>query len=103
MSTASPCIDICKFDSETGYCIGCLRTRDECKSWKKMKDKHNVGVRSGVVRRRPRQSRHVALYRRTRSQRCADVTARVPLRKHSSTRHEPQLSGWLATALTNAL
>jgi uncharacterized protein len=40
MSIASPCIDICKFDDKTGLCIGCLRTRDECKSWKKMKDKH---------------------------------------------------------------
>ncbi|MFL9902438.1 DUF1289 domain-containing protein [Paraburkholderia fungorum] len=40
MSIASPCIDICKFDGKTGLCIGCLRTRDECKSWKKMKDKH---------------------------------------------------------------
>ncbi|WP_429302078.1 DUF1289 domain-containing protein [Paraburkholderia sp. GAS199] len=40
MSVDSPCIDICKFDSKTGFCIGCMRTRDECKSWKKMKDKH---------------------------------------------------------------
>jgi uncharacterized protein len=40
MSVKSPCIDICKFDGKTGYCVGCLRTRDECKSWKKMKDKH---------------------------------------------------------------
>jgi uncharacterized protein len=40
MSVKSPCIDICKFDSKTGYCVGCLRTRDECKTWKKMKDKH---------------------------------------------------------------
>ncbi|QYD73860.1 DUF1289 domain-containing protein [Paraburkholderia edwinii] len=40
MSVKSPCIDICKFDGKTGFCVGCLRTRDECKSWKKMKDKH---------------------------------------------------------------
>jgi uncharacterized protein len=40
MSIKSPCIDICKFDDKTGFCVGCLRTRDECKSWKKMKDKH---------------------------------------------------------------
>jgi uncharacterized protein len=40
MSVKSPCIDICKFDGKTGYCVGCLRTRDECKTWKKMKDKH---------------------------------------------------------------
>jgi uncharacterized protein len=40
MSTKSPCIDICKFDSKTGFCIGCMRTREECKEWKKMKNKH---------------------------------------------------------------
>jgi predicted Fe-S protein YdhL (DUF1289 family) len=40
MSIESPCVDICKFDDETGFCIGCMRTRDECKSWKKLKDKH---------------------------------------------------------------
>lgn len=44
MSVKSPCIDICKFDSKTGLCLGCLRTRDECKSWKKMKDKHRRKV-----------------------------------------------------------
>ncbi|MEQ5843453.1 DUF1289 domain-containing protein [Paraburkholderia acidicola] len=44
MSVKSPCIDICKFDSKTGLCVGCLRTRDECKSWKKMKDKHRLKV-----------------------------------------------------------
>jgi uncharacterized protein len=49
MSIASPCIDICKFDSKTGFCIGCMRTRDECKSWKKMKDKH----RRKIIEDRP--------------------------------------------------
>ena len=44
MSVKSPCLDICKFDSKTGLCLGCLRTRDECKSWKKMKDKHRRKV-----------------------------------------------------------
>ncbi|NKJ50068.1 DUF1289 domain-containing protein [Burkholderia sp. SG-MS1] len=51
MSVASPCIDICKFDSKTGFCIGCMRTRDECKSWKKMKDKH----RRKIIEDRPRR------------------------------------------------
>ncbi|WP_243751389.1 DUF1289 domain-containing protein [Paraburkholderia sp. BL10I2N1] len=40
----SPCIAICRFDSKTGFCIGCLRTRDECKGWKKMKDRHRRKV-----------------------------------------------------------
>lgn len=33
----SPCIDICKFDRRSGWCIGCGRTKDECKMWKKAK------------------------------------------------------------------
>jgi predicted Fe-S protein YdhL (DUF1289 family) len=44
MSVKSPCIDICKFDGKTGLCVGCLRTRDECKEWKKMKNKHRQKI-----------------------------------------------------------
>jgi predicted Fe-S protein YdhL (DUF1289 family) len=39
MSVDSPCIKICKFDEATGYCVGCLRTRAECKEWKGLKNK----------------------------------------------------------------
>jgi predicted Fe-S protein YdhL (DUF1289 family) len=38
MSVKTPCIEICKFDGKSGFCVGCLRTRDECRDWKKMKD-----------------------------------------------------------------
>ncbi|MDY7544911.1 DUF1289 domain-containing protein [Glaciimonas sp. CA11.2] len=38
MSVKSPCIEVCKFDRKSGFCTACLRTRDECKGWKKMKD-----------------------------------------------------------------
>ena len=31
----SPCIDICQFTGKNSWCIGCGRTRDECKKWKK--------------------------------------------------------------------
>jgi uncharacterized protein len=34
----SPCIDVCRLDSETGYCEGCLRSRDEIKAWRSMTD-----------------------------------------------------------------
>ncbi|RFU44865.1 DUF1289 domain-containing protein [Paraburkholderia sp. DHOC27] len=44
MSVKSPCIDICKFDARTGLCVGCLRTREECKEWKQMKNKHRKKI-----------------------------------------------------------
>ncbi len=33
----SPCIHICQFTGQNSWCIGCGRTRDECKKWKNMK------------------------------------------------------------------
>ncbi len=29
----SPCISICELDAVSGYCIGCLRTREEIAIW----------------------------------------------------------------------
>ena len=34
-SPKSPCIDVCKFSGQNGWCIGCGRTREECQKWKK--------------------------------------------------------------------
>lgn len=31
----SPCIDVCRFDRPTGWCIGCGRTLDECRKWRR--------------------------------------------------------------------
>jgi predicted Fe-S protein YdhL (DUF1289 family) len=44
MGAKNPCIDVCKFDKKTGFCLGCLRTRDECKDWKKMKDGKRIRI-----------------------------------------------------------
>ena len=33
----SPCVDVCKFSGKNGWCLGCGRTREECKKWKSMK------------------------------------------------------------------
>lgn len=38
MAVKSPCIDLCKFDGKTGFCLGCLRTLDESRRWKAMSD-----------------------------------------------------------------
>jgi uncharacterized protein len=32
----TPCIKICVIEPETGFCIGCGRTRDEIASWLNM-------------------------------------------------------------------
>jgi uncharacterized protein len=49
----SPCIDICKVDLRSGWCRGCLRTRDEIKRWKDLKKKKRLKVlRSLPIRRR---------------------------------------------------
>jgi hypothetical protein len=35
---ASPCIDVCRYDEATGWCLGCGMTRKDKKAWKK--DRH---------------------------------------------------------------
>jgi predicted Fe-S protein YdhL (DUF1289 family) len=32
---ASPCIDICRYDGTTGFCLGCGMLKPEKKRWKK--------------------------------------------------------------------
>lgn len=38
MALKSPCIDVCIFDGKTGFCVACLRTREEAREWKEMTD-----------------------------------------------------------------
>jgi uncharacterized protein len=38
LGLSSPCIGVCRLDSEAGVCSGCLRTRDEIAAWSKMPD-----------------------------------------------------------------
>jgi uncharacterized protein len=58
MSVESPCISICKFDEKTGLCIGCLRTRDECKKWKKLKDKQRLRILDQRPKRKAALKKH---------------------------------------------
>ena len=59
MTIQSPCVDICKLDGDTGFCIGCLRTRTEIREWKTMTD----DLRLAVIDQRPH--REVTLKART--------------------------------------
>jgi uncharacterized protein len=58
MAVESPCIKICEFDKKTGLCIGCLRTKDECKQWKKMKDKHRARIIDERPKRKEKLRKH---------------------------------------------
>lgn len=31
----SPCVNVCRFDGRTGWCVACGRTLAECREWKK--------------------------------------------------------------------
>jgi predicted Fe-S protein YdhL (DUF1289 family) len=47
----SPCIDICKFDKKTGWCVGCGRSKDDCKEWKKASKKRLKEIKHDLPRR----------------------------------------------------
>jgi predicted Fe-S protein YdhL (DUF1289 family) len=33
MTIESPCVDICKLDSQNAFCLGCYRSREEIGEW----------------------------------------------------------------------
>lgn len=41
---ASPCVNICQINTETGYCIGCMRTIDEIADWLEMSNEEKRQV-----------------------------------------------------------
>jgi uncharacterized protein len=47
----SPCVDVCKMDKTTGWCRGCLRTKDEIKRWKDFSKKERAAVVEQIERR----------------------------------------------------
>jgi predicted Fe-S protein YdhL (DUF1289 family) len=50
----SPCINICRMDSSTGLCEGCLRTIDEIACWAGMSDDEKRAVLESLAVRRIR-------------------------------------------------
>lgn len=57
MAVASPCVDVCRMDSRTGYCMGCLRTAEEIRRWRKLTDYQCRCVLADAKRRRARLCR----------------------------------------------
>ncbi len=49
---ASPCINVCKMDEQTGLCSGCLRTIDEIARWSSTDDSRRLSILAAVAKRR---------------------------------------------------
>jgi predicted Fe-S protein YdhL (DUF1289 family) len=57
MAVKSPCIDVCAFDGKTKLCVGCFRTLDEIRAWKKMTDHRRHQVINDRARRQAKLQR----------------------------------------------
>ncbi|NIE56835.1 DUF1289 domain-containing protein [Burkholderia sp. Ax-1735] len=57
MAVKSPCVEVCSFDGRTGYCVACLRTRDEARGWKKMTDHRRHQIVNDRARRQAKLPR----------------------------------------------
>lgn len=53
IAVKSPCIDVCSFDDGTKLCVGCIRTFDEIRAWRKMAEHRRLQAINDRVRRRP--------------------------------------------------
>ena len=52
----TPCIKVCKVDSEKGYCIGCLRTLDEIARWSQVDNAEKEQIYTEILIRKMRKS-----------------------------------------------
>lgn len=53
---ASPCINVCRMDAESGLCAGCLRTLDEIAGWAHASNDARLAILAEVERRRGAQA-----------------------------------------------
>lgn len=52
LPVASPCINVCRMDEQTGLCAGCLRTLDEIAAWGQAGDARRREILRQVEERR---------------------------------------------------
>jgi predicted Fe-S protein YdhL (DUF1289 family) len=50
---ASPCINVCRMNPDTGLCEGCRRTLDEIAAWSGMSAEEKRAVLARLQARRP--------------------------------------------------
>jgi len=50
---ASPCIEICEMNEQSGYCRGCFRTVDEIAGWGSFSADRKAAILRELAARRP--------------------------------------------------
>ena len=48
----SPCISVCKINPQSGFCLGCWRTRDEIAKWRDCSISEQRAILAGMHVRR---------------------------------------------------
>lgn len=48
----TPCINVCKINETTGYCIGCFRDHDEISSWLRMTNEERISTMEILEKRK---------------------------------------------------
>jgi uncharacterized protein len=51
---ATPCVQVCVVDGESGLCLGCHRTLAEVASWSKLTDDERARIMAALPARRSR-------------------------------------------------
>ncbi len=51
MKSDSPCTDVCQFDTRNKWCLGCGRSVDEIKGWRKLSPYHRTTLVRELKRR----------------------------------------------------
>lgn len=51
---ATPCVQICVVDGESGLCLGCFRTLGEVAGWSRLSDAARAAVMADLPERRGR-------------------------------------------------
>ncbi|WP_448659862.1 DUF1289 domain-containing protein [Sphingomonas sp. CJ99] len=58
-AVASPCINTCRLDRESGWCLGCLRTGDEIAAWPNADDAQRLTILARLDQRRVALSKNI--------------------------------------------
>jgi uncharacterized protein len=51
---ATPCVQVCVVDGESGLCLGCHRTLAEVAGWSKLTDAERASIMAALPARRDR-------------------------------------------------
>ena len=54
LTIATPCVQVCAVDGQSGLCLGCYRTLPEIGGWGRFSDAERAAIMAGLKDRRVR-------------------------------------------------